>query len=120
MGLLRKVCAGEPSVLDALDRVTARPNGTNQHTEGLYNVQTLAPPTGNTASAALRRLRKDRPDLHALVLAGDKTPHGAMIEAGFRPKTITVPVDVPKLARVLRERFTPDELRELITLLSEG
>ncbi len=116
-------------MLDALDRVTqekpGNATGNNQYStdtgivDNVHNT-TRESPTGNTASAALRRLRKDRPDLHALVLAGDKTPHGAMIEAGFRPKTITVPVDVPKLARVLRERFTPDELRELITLLSEG
>ena len=40
------------------------------------------------------------PDLHAEVLAGDKSPHGAMVEAGFRPKTMTVPVDIAGLFEV--------------------
>jgi hypothetical protein len=35
----------------------------------------------------MRRLRKDRPDTHARVLAGEITPHAGMIEAGFRKKT---------------------------------
>lgn len=47
-------------------------------------------PTGTSTAAALRRLRKHRPDLHAAVLAGRMTAHAAMVAAGFRPKTITV------------------------------
>ena len=47
-------------------------------------------PTGTTAQYALRRLRKARPDLLARVEAGELSPHGAMIQAGFRKKTITV------------------------------
>jgi hypothetical protein len=35
----------------------------------------------------MRRLRKDRPDIHARVLAGELTPHAGMIEAGLRKKT---------------------------------
>ena len=31
-------------------------------------------PDGNSSSAALRRLRKDRPDLHAKVLGGELSP----------------------------------------------
>jgi hypothetical protein len=41
-------------------------------------------PTGTSVEAALRRLRKARPDLHARVLAGELSAHAAMIEAGFR------------------------------------
>jgi hypothetical protein len=44
------------------------------------------PPTGTSAAAAHRRLREQRPDLHARVLAGEATAHAAMIEAGFRKK----------------------------------
>ena len=43
-------------------------------------------PSGNSRAAFLRRLRKDRPDLHARVLAGELSPHAGMIEAGFRKK----------------------------------
>ena len=43
-------------------------------------------PSGNSRAAFLRRLRKDRPDIHARVLAGELSPHAGMIEAGFRKK----------------------------------
>ena len=36
----------------------------------------------------LRRLRKDRPDIHARVLAGELSPHGGMVAAGFRKKPV--------------------------------
>jgi len=45
-------------------------------------------PTGTSAAAALRRLRKDRPEIHARVLAGELSPHAGMIEAGFRKKPV--------------------------------
>jgi hypothetical protein len=41
-------------------------------------------PWGNSESYAHRKLRKDRPDLHARVLAGELAAHAGMVEAGFR------------------------------------
>lgn len=70
-------------LLDLLDRALQRPVGTNQHTEGVDNIQGLAP-DGTSAEAALRRLRKDRPDPHERVLAGELSAHGAAVAAGFR------------------------------------
>lgn len=64
-----------------------------------------AAPTGNSRQRALRKLRKSRPDLHERVLSGGLTPHGAMVEAGFRERTITVPADVGKAAKVLARHF---------------
>jgi hypothetical protein len=56
--------------------------------QGLYNVQPHKAPTGNSIEAALRRLRSDdRPiakELHAKVLAGELSPHGAVKLAGYR------------------------------------
>jgi hypothetical protein len=46
------------------------------------------PPTGNSVSYALRRLRKQRPDLYEQVKAGEQTANEAMVEAGFREKQI--------------------------------
>lgn len=43
-----------------------RPVGTNQHAEGVDNIHTHERPSGTSKDAALRRLRKDRPDLDAL------------------------------------------------------
>jgi hypothetical protein len=39
-------------------------------------------PEGNAKAAALRKLRKDAPELHAKVLAKEMTAHAAMVQAG--------------------------------------
>lgn len=73
---------------------------------------------GTSRSYALQRLRKDAPALHAEVLAGRLSAHAAMVQAGFRPKTISVPVSRPdSLAAALRKHLTPDDLARLIRLL---
>jgi hypothetical protein len=41
-------------------------------------------PTGNSSAAIIRRLRRDHPELHQLVLAGELTPYRAAVIAGFR------------------------------------
>jgi hypothetical protein len=43
-------------------------------------------PTGTSRAYALRRLREQRPDIHARVLAGEISPHAGMVEAGFRKR----------------------------------
>jgi hypothetical protein len=43
-------------------------------------------PSGTSAAAAMRRLRKDRPGIHARVLAGEMSAHAGMVEAGFRKR----------------------------------
>lgn len=64
-----------------------------------------------SADAALRRLRKQRPDLHAQVLAGQSSPHAAAVEAGFRRRRISVPADDPERAvAALARHFSADEL----------
>jgi hypothetical protein len=57
------------------------------------------PPTGTSVSYALRRLKKQRPDLYEQVKAQEKTANEAMVEAGFREKQIAVPLDPKKAAR---------------------
>jgi len=43
-------------------------------------------PTGNSSAAIIRRLRRDHPELHQLVLNGELTPHRAAVAAGFLKK----------------------------------
>ena len=74
-------------------------------------------PTGTSRQAGLRRLRKDRPDLHKKVNDGDMTVNAAMVEAGFRAKTFTLPLDVAIIAKKLKERLTTDQLNDLISKL---
>jgi hypothetical protein len=65
-------------------------------------------PSGTSAAAALRRLEKDRPDIHARVLAGELSANAGMVEAGFRK---------PRQ----RHKITPlDKIRKLwLTLTDE-
>jgi hypothetical protein len=104
--LIKQLCVDHLDVLDLIDKETKRPVGTNQHSaEPLDNIQALTrppatpAPTGTSRDAALRRLRKDRPDLHAKVVAKELTPHRAMVEAGFR----TVPSTLELLQRLWKK-----------------
>lgn len=81
----------------------------------------LERPRGTSQSANLRRLRKDRPDLHARVLAGELSSNAAMIEAGFSPHRVQVRTDsVESIAKTLRRYLDPVALKELAELLAEG
>lgn len=66
--------------------------------------------SSNDATYAEARLAKHRPDLYKRVLAGELSPHKAMIEAGFRDKKFTVSSDIHKAAKTLAKHFDPDEL----------
>ncbi len=109
MALLRNICRDDPKALDAIDRVTQRTRGGKHQSNG-NNIPIESRPEGTTRAKALRRLRTARPDLHRDVLNGKKSAHAAMIEAGFRRKTVTVPVDdlealITTLRRVLGRRW---------------
>ncbi len=92
--MLKRMCGDDPKALDALDRAVKGKQG--DRTDLLHNVQEVTAtvaPTGNSADAAIRRLRKHAPALLSRVLAGDLSPHAAMVEAGFRKRTITIKAD---------------------------
>ncbi len=113
--LIKGLCRDDPAALDALDRATVGKQG--ERTD-LYNnvkeVSSTEPPVGNSNTYALRRLRKDREDLHGRVLAGEISPHAAMVEAGFRKKTLTIPADIDGASRVLLKHFDPKNLIEAL------
>ena len=54
---------------------------------------------GTSRRAGLRRLEKHRPDLYEAYLGGRVSVNAAMVEAGFRPRTVTVPLDPVRAAR---------------------
>lgn len=89
--VLKNLCRDNQLALDWIDQVCQRPAGRPKET--FDNVKDKAP-TGNAREAGLRRLRKDRPDLHAEVIEGKRSVHAAMIEAGFRKRL--EPVEVIK------------------------
>lgn len=102
--------------LDLLDRAVQHGAGRPPRTVDNINGSR---PGGTSKAGALRRLRKDRPDLHDRVLAGEMSPHAAMVQAGFRRRTFTVPHDPEAIARVLRRRLDADDLADLVKRLQD-
>jgi hypothetical protein len=83
---IEAVCGEDPDALVMLRKALVPPVGTNQHTEGGYNVTTHDVLRGNTKSYTLSRLQKHRPELYEQVKAGQLTANAAAVEAGFRRK----------------------------------
>jgi hypothetical protein len=73
---------------------------------------------GTSKQYALRKLRRDAPELHAEVIEGNLTAHAAMVQAGYRPKTATVRTDSPEhVAAALRRLLSPEDVVLVAKLL---
>jgi hypothetical protein len=85
LAVIRNIIRDDTEAVDLFDKAVKNPNA-------LHSVQGKKAPTGNSTDAGLRRLRKNRPELHKRVLCGALTVHGAMKVAGFRkvPSAIEV------------------------------
>lgn len=117
----RQIIADDLIARDLLDQALQNPNGGDRRSDDAISVSNIHTdrPAGTTKDSALRRLRKDAPELHAQVLAGDISAHAAMVQAGFRPKTFTVRADrAESVARALKRNLTADQLTELRRLLA--
>jgi len=123
---LKDLCHRDLQAKAAIDEALKedQPNGGDRRSVSfsLSNRQSESPPTGGgTQTVALRRLRKDRPDLHAKVLAGEMSANAAAVEAGFRHRTLTVRADDPEqAARTLRRFYKdPDDRQQIANRLTE-
>jgi|SRR5262245_7179554 len=117
--ILETICkaADDTEALSLLQEAFDDQQGRHTNTSSLHCKDDVLASQGNSAARAIRKLRKDRPDLHAQVIDKKLSPHAAMVEAGFRPKTITVPVDVEKAAKVLARNFKLEDIDKLIQAL---
>lgn len=105
-----KALAAKNQAIDAEDRANPPQPGrrtdlVDTTSEGVNEVRR---PTGNAAAAGIRRLRKDRPDIHARVLAGELTANAGMVEAGFRKK------------RASKRQSALEKIQKLLPLLNEA
>jgi hypothetical protein len=129
--LVQKIIADDTKALDLLDRALQKASGGDKRSEAArINVSNIhsdsARPSGTTKVLALRKLRKEADsgneqaaELHAEVLAERISPHAAMIQAGFRDKTISVPVSKPeRMAAYLRKHMSRESLTRLVELLT--
>jgi hypothetical protein len=111
---VRKLIGDDTTVRDAYDRAvqgrrTGRPGSKEKVVDNINDL--VRRPDGTAKDTALRRLRAQRPDLHARVLADELSPHAAMVEAGFRRRTITLRVDDATSAlRALLKHFSRADL----------
>jgi hypothetical protein len=117
LSTLERLCSNNPAALEALDKATTGRKG--ERNDLVDNINYVDSPDGTSTAYALRKLRTDAPTLHARVLAGEISPHAAMVEAGYRRKMIQIPSDVEGAARTLSRKFTSEELRRLVELLAE-
>jgi len=108
--LRRKVC-------DELNSAEEKHGGDRRSEEYQGDNVTLKRDRGNDPDYAIRRLKRDNPDLAQRVLKGEISAHAAAVQAGFRPRTITVPLDPEKMARAIRRRLSDDELDVLLEAL---
>ena len=112
---LRKLITGHPQALNFYDKAMQREPYIHADVDNV-NVR----PTGNTEAYALRKLRKDAPEVHKQVLDGEISPHAGMIKAGFRKKTATVPLEVDAIVRLIQRRFSHNEIQMILNLLNEA
>ena len=110
--LIRRIVSSDVEAADLLDQ--ALQNAPARHAG--KNIPSR--PEGTSQAKALRRLRKDAPQLHAEVLAGHLSAHAAMVRAGYRPKTFTVRADsAASVVATLRRQLPPEQLGEVARLL---
>ncbi len=96
LATVKRLCRDDVEAVDLIDRVSVVPNHRPVSSD---NVTTFGEPAerGNRADAAIRRLRKDRPDLHARVIAGELSPHTAAVSGlGLHPAQQAAVAGVPR------------------------
>ena len=87
--------------------VTAKPH---IHKSDSDNITIINDDRGTSKPYALRKLHKDRPDLHQQVLNGDISSHQAMVQAGFRKKTATVVLEPDKVIDFIHKHFDQEDI----------
>lgn len=96
------------------------PDGNNQHSKPVVNVSITnidhgdKPTRGDTTDYTVRRIAKQRPDIHAKMLAGELSPNAAAIEAGFRKTKFQLPTDPAAAGRYLAGRVDHEWLMECV------
>jgi hypothetical protein len=118
MDLVKRICGADAEALDLLDRALKGGERQGERRDIVDNVNEVrSSPDGNSAGRALRKLRDSAPEMHARVIAGEMSPHAAMVAAGFRSRAISVPDDPVKAAIRLKRHFQGNRLDELIQAL---
>ncbi len=121
--ILEKLIKDDKEALSIFTRLkTAKPGGDRQscrHKESNnYNIMNGSPRQGTSKQYALRKLRKDAPELHQLVLNDELSSHAAMVKAGFRKKTVTIVIEPEAFIKAIHKHFSDKEIEIICNLLT--
>ncbi len=85
-------------------------------------VNITLPPTkdGNDPSYALRRLKRDAPALAEGVLSGDLSANAGAIEAGFRPRNVSITLSSAESAAGVDSHQSPNDTQDNVSTVSDG
>lgn len=118
---IQKLCHEDIETIDLIEQVrTKRFQGGDRRSERFKdgNTNFEIKETKNTKSYALKRLRKERPDLHQQVLEGKLSVNQAMIQAKYRQQKYQIEKDIHKLSRFIKTHFDKTEIEKLLDLLN--
>lgn len=114
--LITRLLQGDMEALSMWDEALQRPAHRPSEAQiTLDNIQGY--PSGTSQARALRKLRTDAPQLHQEVLQGHLSAHAAMVQAGYRKRTITIPLEPQGAARTLRKHMTPEQWAQLVRII---
>lgn len=127
MPLIRRIVADDAEAQSLLEQAIGSRQG--ERSDLFNNIQEVPrerAPVGTSSAAALRRLRaesEDNPDVSVVydrVLAGEISPHRAMVTLGYRKPTVTLPLDPQRAARIIVKHLPPADVKALIIELSHA
>lgn len=96
---------------DVQQMINAELAAAPKHVGRGHRTDIVNPNSGNAATYALRRLKRDWPDLADQVVKGALTANAAAIAAGFRKKMISVPAtDLDAAMRILARHYDPTNM----------
>ena len=123
---LQRLCDDDDEAQLMIRRATTKEP--HRPEKSVNNVNTNGRSSGNAKDYTLDRLDRERPDLYERVVDGEMSANAAAIEAGFRTKTVSVPVmkdgewQVERAGRTLVKHFEGNALAlgEYIIAHAEG
>ncbi|MGW7341259.1 hypothetical protein [Streptomyces sp. NPDC054808] len=120
IALVRRIVANDPVASGLLEHALKDAQNPDQNTSVAADDSHEEQQLSKTQQAALKRLQRDAPEIYKKVAAGELSANAAMVEAGFRTKTFSVPATRPEAcARSLKKNLSETHLRELIKLLTD-
>lgn len=120
MKTIQKLCAEDLEILELLEQIKTKRFWGGDRKSEVFKVDIInfeKAKKGTSVEYSLKRLRKQRPDLHQSVLAGKISVHQAMIKAGFRKPKFQITKDLEKIVEFIKKEFNQSEIAYLLEKL---